>query len=181
MDAYRAIVSKRDTRRYLDREIPEPALRRILQAGRMAGSAKNAQPVRFVVVRDAGRKAELARCGRYTGHVPHCAAAVVLVLLPEGGEVGAPLAIHRGPFDAGRAAQNVMVAAWAEGIASCPVSVHDAERARALLGLPEGHTVANVVTLGYPDPTGPERPARARLPFDEYVRWERWSGLGPDL
>lgn len=174
MDAYRAIISKRDTRRYSAKPIPEEVLRRILQAGRMAGSAKNEQPVRLVVVRDPEHKAELAKCGLYTPHVPGAAAAVAIVLRPEGGKPGAPLAIHRGPFDAGRAAQNIMVAAWAEGIASCPVSMHDPVRVRQVLGLPEGHVVANVIALGYPE-AGAEQPAsRPRVPFEEYVRWERW-------
>ena len=52
MDAYTCIISKRDTRAYVDRPIPPEALRRILQAGRMAGSAKNLQPCRFVVVQE---------------------------------------------------------------------------------------------------------------------------------
>ena len=52
MDAYRAIVDKRDQRAFVLRPIPDGALARILQAGRMAGSSKNREPNRFVVVRD---------------------------------------------------------------------------------------------------------------------------------
>ena len=52
MDAYRAIVDKRDQRHFLDRPISDDALSRILQAGRMTGSSKNVEPNRFVVVRD---------------------------------------------------------------------------------------------------------------------------------
>ena len=44
MDTFLAIVSKRDQRQYADREIPEEVLERILQAGRLAGSAMNRQP-----------------------------------------------------------------------------------------------------------------------------------------
>ncbi len=49
MDAYRAIVDKRDQRAFLDRPIADDALGRILQAGRMTGSSKNVEPNRFVV------------------------------------------------------------------------------------------------------------------------------------
>ena len=52
MDAYEAIIAKRDRRDYLDKPIPEDVLRRILQAGRMAGSSSNSQPFRFVVLSD---------------------------------------------------------------------------------------------------------------------------------
>ena len=56
MDAYTCIRTKRDTRAYHSKPIPEDALHRILQAGRMAGSAKNLQPCRFVVLQEEARK-----------------------------------------------------------------------------------------------------------------------------
>ena len=52
MDAYQCIVSKRDTRDFTDQPIADDLLRRVLNAGRMAGSAKNRQPIRMVVLTD---------------------------------------------------------------------------------------------------------------------------------
>ena len=163
MDAYRMIVTKRDTRAYLDKAIEEEALQRIVQAGRMAGSSKNAQPCRFVVLRDAERKAEVATCGTYAEHLPLAAAGIAICLPPTGSD-----------FDAGRAAQNMMLAAWSMGIASCPCSMHDQECVTGKLGLPEGWRVCVVVALGYPDPDVPLGLGRKRLPIEEYVRYERW-------
>ena len=61
MDAYRAVVDKRDQRRaFLDKPIADEALRRILQAGRMTGSSKNREPNRFMVVRDRACLAAVA-------------------------------------------------------------------------------------------------------------------------
>jgi nitroreductase len=171
---FRAITTKRDIRSYTGRPIPAETLERILRAGRMAGSAKALEPVRFVVLRDAARKEALAACGGYTPHLPGAAVVVALVLEPEMGVVGAPFTYFRGPFDAGRAAQNMMLAAWAEGIASCPASMHDAAAAADVLGLPEGYLVANTIAFGYPADSDPLRPARPRKPLDEYVHWERW-------
>ena len=54
MDAYLAVASKRDQREYAERPVPTDALRRILDAGRIAGSAKNRQPWRFSVLGDRG-------------------------------------------------------------------------------------------------------------------------------
>ena len=70
MDAYTCIRTKRDSRQYQDRPVPDEVLHRILQAGRMAGSSKNTQPWAFVVLRDPERKAELAACGQFAQHVP---------------------------------------------------------------------------------------------------------------
>ncbi|HEY7296180.1 MAG TPA: nitroreductase family protein, partial [Dehalococcoidia bacterium] len=88
---------------------------------------------------------------------------VAVVLLPGGSA-----------FDAGRCAQNMMIAAWAEGITSCPTSMHHPECAREVLGLPEGHHVQILLPFGYPAEDTPQRQSRPRLPLDEYVHEERW-------
>ena len=167
---YDAIRTKRDTRVYAERPIPEETLRRILQAGRMAGSAKHAQPCRFIVLRDRAHREELAACGDYTNHIPRAAVAVAIVTLPDAGQWEP---IRATSFDAGRAAQNMMLAAWAEGISSCPVTMHRHDDAARVLGVPPDHRVTWVLTFGYPVEE-PDRPTRPRLPLDEYVHEERW-------
>ncbi|MEX2237617.1 MAG: nitroreductase family protein [Dehalococcoidia bacterium] len=166
MDAHQAIVSKRDTRTFTDEKLEEDSLRRVLQAGRMAGSSKNRQPIRFIVVRDRARKEELAKCGDFSQWIP-TAPVNIAVVLPEDAR----------EFDAGRAAQNLMVAANAEGLASCPVSMHHADCAREVLGLPENYRVATVVAVGRgPREHQEPRPENARRPLDEYVHEDRWQG-----
>ena len=176
MDTQRAIMTKRDTRAFAATPVAEEVLDRIVQAARMAGSAKNAQPVRLIVLRDPVHKAELAKCGQFTPHVVASPVVIAIVLVPELGVVGAPFTIFRGPFDAGRAAQNIMLAAWNEGLGSCPASMHDAEAAAAVLGLPEGHVVANLIALGYPSGSDPNSGGRPRLPVDDFVHQELWEG-----
>jgi nitroreductase len=53
-------------------------------------------------------------------------------------------------MDVGRCMQNMMLAAWNDGVASCPVGIADAERACAALGLGEDEPVATVLSFGYP-------------------------------
>ena len=60
MDLYKGTIGKRDRRTFLPQAIPEESLRRILQAGRMTPSSKNAEPNRFVVVTGDERKAAVA-------------------------------------------------------------------------------------------------------------------------
>jgi len=176
-DVHRTIVSKRDTRRFSDRTLSDETLARLVQASRMAGSARAAEPVRLILIRDQAQKDRLAACGNSTAHVRTCQVAAVFVLVPEFGVVGAPFTIFRGPFDAGRAAQNLMLAAWAEGIASCPASMHNAEGAADVLRLPEGHVVSNVIALGYPaQEPDPMTGTRPRIASDQFVHRERWNG-----
>ena len=164
MDAYRAVVDKRDQRVYLPTPLPDQALRRILQAARMTGSSKNREPNRLVVVtsREGARAlGALSEWGKWLAH----AAAVVVI---------AQLEAHE--FDAGRCAQNMMIAAWADGIGSCPAHLPEAEVAR-LLGIPKDVHVNRVIGFGYVDPAraaAPRAVARRRKPLEELVHRERW-------
>ena len=63
MDAYLAIASKRDVKTYADRPLADDSIARILDAGRLSGSAKNRQPWQFVVVEDSVPP-RAARAGR---------------------------------------------------------------------------------------------------------------------
>ena len=102
MDTYLAIASKRDERRYADRPVPEDVERRILDAGRLSGNSQNRQEWEFVVVSDRMALAEAV----YAPQNVETAALVVAV-------------VAKRAFDAGRAAQNMMLAAWNDGVVSC--------------------------------------------------------------
>ncbi len=136
MDTFLAIVSKRDTRRYSERRIPGETVERILEAGRLAGSARNRQPWRLVLVESADRRAELAEAIYAPENVRQ--AHLVLAIVGSSG------------LDGGRCMQNMMLAAWNEGVASCPNGIADTERARQALGLGEEENVAVVLSFGYP-------------------------------
>lgn len=166
MDAYLAVVSKRDVRAYADRAVPEEVVHRILEAGRVSGSAMNRQPWRFLVVE--GRREEIAA----TVFAPDNIRRAPLVI--------AVATAGKGPtaFDAGRAAQSMMLAAWSEGVGSCPNGVSDADRLRGLLPLDNEESVSIVLSFGYPartiDPesrSADEWIERAdRRAYDEVVR-----------
>jgi len=174
MDAYKAIVSHRAVRHFIDRPLSHEVLARILRAGRWAGSSKNAQPWRFIVVRERKMLNQLVECGRYADHLR--SAAVVVVIVTEPGSFAA--------FDSGRAAQNMMLAAWAEGVGSCIAALHYEARARAILGVPKDLQVRLAISFGYPKPDAPQtiegRPREqilvtiGRRPLDEIVHWEKW-------
>jgi nitroreductase len=136
VDTFLAIVSKRDTRRYADRPIPEDVQNRIFDAGRLAGSARNRQPWRFLLVESAERREQLAEAVYEPTNVR--GAQLVLAIVGSSG------------LDCGRCMQNMMLAAWNDRVASCPNGIADADRARAALGLDEDDQLAVVLTFGYP-------------------------------
>ena len=157
MDVYTAIASKRDERRYADRAIPDELVTRILDAGRVAGSSQNRQDWEFVVVSDRDALAEAV----YAPENVRNAALAVAIVCPRA-------------LDTGRAAQNMMLAAWGDGIVSCPNGIRDAEAAERVVGA--APTI--VLSFGYPakprDPqsrSAEEWSQRAnRKPLEEVVR-----------
>src|SRR5215216_5120120 len=138
MDTFLALASKRDQRQYADREMPEDVVERILQAGRIAGSASNRQPWRFVVLESAESREQVAQTVYAPANVQGSKLAIAIVVKGSPG------------FDAGRAAQNMMLAAWNDGVTSCPNGLPDADATSAALGLGDGERVINVLSFGYP-------------------------------
>jgi nitroreductase len=169
MDTFLTIASKRDQRKYAERDVPDDVARRVLDAGRIAGSAGNKQPWRFVVLANRDLRERVAETVYAPDNVRGAALAVAVVIRGSRG------------FDAGRAAQNMMLAAWNDGVTSCPNGLPDADATGGLLGLDEGERVVNVLSFGYPaSGRNPEsRPpeqwiARAkRKAFDEVVDYRR--------
>ena len=78
MDTYLAVASKRDWRSYADRPVPEDVQRRILDGGRVAGSGKNVQPWRFVVVESEDAKQRIAELVYAAPNVATCAFGVAI-------------------------------------------------------------------------------------------------------
>jgi nitroreductase len=164
VDTFLAIASRREVRDYEARALPPEVEERILDAGRLSGSSKNRQPWRFDVVRG-----ELLADYVYEQDNLRGAPFVVAIVIRGKGPTS---------FDAGRAAQNMLLAAWNEGVGGSPNGISDEERARAALRLAEDERIAIVLSFGYPArPRDPESRAAAewsaranRRPLDELVR-----------
>ena len=171
METWDAIRSRRNVRAYTDQPIARGDLELILEAGRRAPSSMNWQPWHFVVVTDREQLIELAKVWQGARHVAQSAATIALVAAePED-------ALHRDwlQYDFGQATANMMLTATDLGIGSGHSAVQDQQRARQVLGLPDGYFCAYLIALGYPA----DRPLRpvvnpTRRPFDEVVHWSRW-------
>lgn len=167
MDTFLAVASKREVRDYAGRPIPVDAVQRILEAGRISGSSRNRQPWRFMVVESPSLRERLAGAVYAPANVRGAALVVVIAIRGRG-----PTA-----FDAGRAAQNMMLTAWNDHIGSCPNGIPDPDAVAQLLDLEEDERATIVLTFGYPARTrDPQRHEaiewleRAdRKPLDEVV------------
>ncbi|MYU22662.1 nitroreductase [Streptomyces sp. SID8352] len=162
-----ALTSMRASRWFTAQPVTDEELRQVLEAGRWTGSARNRQPWRFVVVRSRAVRRELSGLGSYAGHL---ATAPVVVALGVDEDAGGEDA----QFDAGRAAQNLMLAAHLQGLGSCPASFFpavNADRAGRLCGLEHPWRVRTAISMGRPAPAPAGRSAipAGRLPLAELV------------
>jgi nitroreductase len=162
-DSYDFVLSLRAIRDYKPEPIRDDHLEAILEAGRWTGSSKNQQAWSFLAVTDPERIQGLAEHGDFTQPVRDSAASIVLVQEP-GGNM----------FDIGRAAQNMMLAATAVGVATCPITLHRDQAAAAYLGVPEGAVARYAISLGYPADDARPRKFGGRKPADQVIKLDSY-------
>jgi nitroreductase len=164
MEVFEAIRTMLAVRTYQATPVPEATLHRVVEAGRLTGSAKNLQPWHFVVVRERETLRQLGRLARTGAHVAQAAAAIVVAIEPS------PFAVS----DASRAIQSMLLAAWGDGIGGNWVGFGGLEDARALLGIPSSLEVLAILPLGYPaGVTG--RGKKRRKPLASVAHRERYG------
>lgn len=166
-ETYRSLLSLRTVRRFRQTPLEDRDLRRILEAGRWTGSAKNRQDWTLLVVTRRDRIEQLMDCGDFTTPLETAAVVICPVRHPTGY-----------PWDMGRLSQNMMLAAAAVGVGSCPVTLHRQACGHEVLGLADGHECGIVLAMGYPDEASEADLRRTtsmsgRKPFDEVVRFDR--------
>jgi nitroreductase len=164
MEVFEAVRTMLAVRRYLDRPVPETIVQRIVEAGRLTGSALNLQPWHFIVVQDRDtlrRLGALARSGPYVAEAP---LAIVVVIDRTGYAVS----------DASRAIDSMMLTAWSEGVGSNWVGFANLEKVNALLGIPSERDVLAILPFGYPaDRIG--RGKKKRKPLRAVAHRERYG------
>ncbi|UCH35892.1 MAG: nitroreductase family protein [Armatimonadota bacterium] len=188
MDLDQAIATRRTIRRFTRRPVPEDDLRSIADAGRLAASAGNRQPVRFLAVSEDDPVTYMF------DHVAWLAAAGDP---PQGMRPTAYVVILADPevnrsytSDCAAAAQNVLLAAHGRGIGGCWIGSVNRDAVRDLLRIPAGLEIYGVIALGYPaedavaydadgavavtrDADGVVRVPKRKL--GEVLRFERWE------
>jgi nitroreductase len=159
-DTYDFILKLRAIRQYTDKPVSKEELEKILEAARWTGSSKNTQNWAFLVFSDRAQLDRLAECGSFTDPIRNATAAIVLVQEPQGYE-----------FDIGRAAQNIMLAAKAIGVASCPITLHKQDVVNSVIDLEEGQVARYAVSLGYPAEDAAPARFGGRKDSERLVRW----------
>lgn len=168
MDLMEAIRGRRSIRSFLDRPVEEEKLQAVLEAGRLAPSARNMQDWRFIVVRDRTtrlRLAEAARRQAFVGQAPVVIAACGtsdLVMT-----CGQPAYV----VDVAIGVDHMTLAAFSLGLGTCWIGAFYEDQVKQILGVPDGVRVVALLPLGYPAQAPHTMPRKS---LAEVVAYERW-------
>lgn len=173
MDVMEAIRTRRSVRSYEDRPVEEEKLAAVLEAGRLAPSAKNLQEWRFVVVRDAETRKKLmvaAKDQSFVGEAP-----VVIACCAETDNHVMSCGQLCYPIDVAISIDHMTLKAVEEGLGTCWVGAFHEDQAKAVLGIPDEVRVVELLALGYPK-YGETGQPKSRMAMNEIVHWEKWGG-----
>ena len=170
----RPLLRVRQVRDFTDAPIEDAVLDAIADAARWSGSSRNAQPWRFIVVREAASIRAMADAGLPQTRALATATAAIAIVMPE-----APGAGIANAYDEGRVAERILVSASLLDLGAAISWVRGDVRTAigAQLGVPDGRFVRTIVALGHPTQEArrpKSAPGAARLSRDETVRSERW-------
>ena len=171
MDFYDTIRRRLSVRSYKPDPIPEDVLNRILEAGRLAPSACNLQPWKFIVVKDPAIRQALVPACKGQGSVSQapvilCACCVVEQAWKKMGGYWSAETV-----DITIALEHMILAAAAEGLGTCWIGAFLEDDVRKVLNIPEGVKPIALTPLGYP---AVESQPRDRKPLSEIVCYDRY-------
>jgi len=174
MDFSAVIKTRRSVRAYSDRPIPGEVLGRVLEAARLAPSACNFQPWRFVVVKDAATRGQLAKLAHNQQFVAQ--APVVIVCCGKryansNSWIGDNLYL----IDLGIAIEHLVLAARNEGLGTCWIGAFQDQPIKKLLSVPADHDILMLLPAGYPVSEDQFGATTERLAFDQLVFMERFG------
>jgi len=164
MDALEAIKTRRSVRKYKAESVPREVLKNLVDAGRLAPTARNEQPWEFVVVTEAERRkrlAALATHGKFIGEAPAC----IVVLC------------KRSDYyleDGSAATTQIMLAATALGLGTCWVAGDKKDYAPAVVkavGAPAKYRLVSLIAVGY----AAETPAPGKRGVNDVLHWETFG------
>jgi len=167
---FQELVGKRySVRSYKSDPVPEELLQKVLEVARLAPTAHNFQPFKFVVLRTAGREEELKRI-----YARDWLSQAPLVVIACAVYEGAWLRMDKKNYaevDVTIAMDHLIMAATDLGLGTCWIAAFNPQELRAALKLPEGVEPIALTPIGY---AADQPKEKKRKPLSELVRYERW-------
>jgi albonoursin synthase len=175
-DFLRVITSRRVVREFTDAALDDQDLLYVLTAARWATRGSNSRIHRLLVVQN---RALIRRVRAFSPGMLGTPAALIVICTDGALAAAAEVQLDRDftPWiDVGTAAMNMMLAAHAAGLGSCPVTSFSKPAVAVVLKLPAQVVPAFIVQLGHPLASGhPSGGVLSRTALDQLVYWERYA------
>ena len=172
MGIYETIISRRTIRKFKQEKIDIKILKKIVNAGRLAPSAANLQPLEYLIVDDEDLKNKVFPDLAWAGYIKpegdpgkgEEPAAYIIILVDK--------KINPAPErDIGASVENMNLVAQEEGVGCCWIGAFNPDATREVLSLPDYVEPIAFTPLGYPD----DQPGyKSRKSIDKLIRYERW-------
>lgn len=164
MDALEALSRRRSIRKFRPGNVTREQLSQIVNAGRIAPTARNEQPCQFVVVTDRAKLRQLAHLAEYGKFIADAAACIVIVARP----------VTYYLEDGCAAATQMLIAATALGLGSCWVAGDKkayAPQIVALCGAPAEYKLVALLAIGHAG----EHPAPEKRALADVLHWDTFA------
>jgi nitroreductase len=169
MAVLEAIRKRYSCRAYQEKSIEQEKLSQILEAARLAPSAKNMQDWRFVVVTDREKKHKLAEAANNQAFIEK-AGAIIIACSVSSEVMRCGQAV--GPIDVAIALEHICLQAAQSGLATCWIGSFYPDKVRLIAGIPEDVAIIELMALGYP---ADKQKEPNREPMEKIVCYERWQ------
>jgi nitroreductase len=179
MDFEKLVLHRESCRRFSGRPVDRAVITSCLEAARMAPSACNSQPWRFIVVDGEPARSELGRrafsgfyrMNRFASHAP-----VLIVVMTEPSRYAARLGgrlrgVQYSLIDIGISCDHLTLRAAELGLATCWLGWFNEREAKRILHLPRRTRIDILISLGYPEHAKPAREKQRKQPDQIYQFW----------
>ncbi len=176
------VTSRKSVRSYLDKPVEREKLSQCVEAARLAPSACNAQPWRFIVVDEPELREKFASgvfSGLFSMEFARKAPALVAVVKDQRSLVskagGTIRSVDYSLLDLGIAGEHFVLQATELGLGTCWIGWFNERVARKMLGIPRSKKIAYLLSVGYPAEPQPERGHRRKV-TEEMAGFNGWNG-----
>ncbi|MFQ6083719.1 MAG: nitroreductase family protein [Candidatus Aminicenantia bacterium] len=171
MSVLDAIRKRKSVRKYKSDPIPEDILLKVLEAARLAPSAKNLQPWKFILIKDEELKMKLAEACLRQYFITKAPVIIVACGFPDNCYAYQGRYMKSWPIDVAIAFEHLVLQAAEEGLGTCWIGAFEEDKVKEILGIPENVKVVALTPLGYPD----EQPRdRRRKSLEEIISYDRY-------
>ena len=170
MNVFEAIRKRCSVRSFLDRPIDEAVLISVLEAGRLAPSAKNRQEWRFIVVKDSELRRRIGAAANGQSFVGEAPLVVVACAVVDGYVMSCGQPSY--PIDVAIALDHISLAAVELGLGTCWIGAFNEDKVKEILEIPEEVRVVELMPIGYP--VHQNKREKNRLPLSKILKRDRW-------